>query len=53
MIGAERRLIFPFVEQEVLMQLNLTGHHVDLTEAMRAHVQEKIKKKVCAGRNVC
>ena len=26
------------------MQLNLTGHHVALTQAMREHVQDKIKK---------
>ena len=26
------------------MQLNLTGHHVDLTQAMREHVQDKFKK---------
>ena len=26
------------------MQLNLTGHHVDLTQAMREHVQDKITK---------
>lgn len=26
------------------MQLNLTGHHVDLTQAMREYVQDKIIK---------
>ncbi len=26
------------------MQLQLTGHHIDITEAMRNHVQEKLQK---------
>ncbi len=26
------------------MQLNLTGHHVDLTDALRAYVEEKLGK---------
>lgn len=26
------------------MQVNLTGHHVDITEAMRAYVDEKIAR---------
>ena len=26
------------------MQLNLTGHHVDVTPAMRAYVNEKLQK---------
>ena len=26
------------------MQLNITGHHIDITDSMRAYVEEKITK---------
>jgi putative sigma-54 modulation protein len=30
--------------QEATMQINLTGHHVDVTDALRAYVHEKVDR---------
>lgn len=32
------------VKEEVVMQLNLTGHHVDITEAMRAYAEKRLER---------
>ena len=29
------------------MQLNITGHHVDLTDSLKTYVNTKLQKKYC------
>jgi putative sigma-54 modulation protein len=32
------------VNEEVVMQLNLTGHHVEITPAMRAYAEKRLER---------